>query len=86
VATSAVLNLFRDHLPAKPYCTDDLAAGLRVLPLKTALGKAYIQHNGPGMGRHRTQQNQAIHQTGPATTRQKGALRLIRYWVNWASE
>jgi hypothetical protein len=49
VATSAVLNLFRDHLPAKPYCTDDLAAGLRVLPLKTALGKSYIQQNGPGM-------------------------------------
>jgi len=47
--SSPVLQPFRDHLPAKPYCTDDLSAGLRVLPLKAALGKAYIQHNGPGM-------------------------------------
>jgi len=47
--SSPVLKPFRDHLPAKPYCTDDLSAGLQIRPLQTAIGKAYIQHNGPGM-------------------------------------
>ncbi|MDA8113360.1 MAG: replication initiation protein [Acidithiobacillus sp.] len=47
--SSPVLKRFRDHLPIKPYCTDDLGAGLKILPLRYALGKAYIQHNHPGM-------------------------------------
>ncbi|MGC9200335.1 MAG: replication initiation protein, partial [Acidobacteriaceae bacterium] len=47
--SSPVLQPFRDHLPFKPYCTDDLGVGLRVLPLSKALSKAYIQHNHPGM-------------------------------------
>jgi len=47
--SSVALQLFRDHIPAKPYCTDDLSAGLRIRPLQAAIGKAYIQHNGPGM-------------------------------------
>jgi hypothetical protein len=47
--SSPVLKRFKAHLPVKPYCTDDLSAGLRILPLKDALGKAYIQHNHPGM-------------------------------------
>jgi hypothetical protein len=42
IVSSPVLKPFLDHLPGKPYCTDDLSAGLRVLPLKAALGKAYI--------------------------------------------
>lgn len=47
--SSPVLKRFREHLPFKPYCTDDLGAGLKILPLKIALAKAYIQHNHPGM-------------------------------------
>ncbi len=47
--SSPVIERFKAHLPVKPYCTDDLGAGLRILPLKDALGKAYIQHNHPGM-------------------------------------
>ena len=47
--SSPVLQRFREHLPIKPYCTDDLGAGLRILPLRVALAKAYIQHNHPGM-------------------------------------
>ncbi len=33
--------------PRRPYCTDDLAAGLRIRSLKQALTKAYIQVNPP---------------------------------------
>lgn len=40
------LNLL-DRLPVKPYCTDDLANGLRIRSLKTALGFPYIQANPP---------------------------------------
>jgi hypothetical protein len=42
-------SFFVAHLPTKPYCADDLSAGLQIRPIKTALGRAYIQHNGPGM-------------------------------------
>ncbi len=43
------VNRFVEHLPRKPWCTDDLVTGIRVRPLHTALQKAYIQPNGPGM-------------------------------------
>lgn len=33
--------------PRRPYCTDDLAAGLRIRSLKQALTKSYIQANPP---------------------------------------
>ena len=33
--------------PRRPYCTDDLAAGLRIRSLKQALTKSYLQANPP---------------------------------------
>ena len=39
---------FLRQLPHKPYCTDDLAAGLRIRPLEMALKYLYIQVNPPG--------------------------------------
>lgn len=43
------LDLFggRDRLPRRPYCTDDLAAGLRIRSLEQALTQPYIQINPP---------------------------------------
>ncbi|MCK9188982.1 hypothetical protein [Acidithiobacillus sp.] len=49
MAAIDALSCFAEHLPRKPYCTDDLIAGLQIRPLKTALQRAYIQPNGPGM-------------------------------------
>ncbi len=46
---SRVLDRFAEHLPRKPYCTDDLTTGLQIRSLKNALQRAYIQPNGPGM-------------------------------------
>ncbi|MDX5936793.1 replication initiation protein [Acidithiobacillus thiooxidans] len=46
---SPVLDEFKKHLPPKPYCANDLSAGLQIRPLQTALQRAYIQQNGPGM-------------------------------------
>jgi hypothetical protein len=40
---------FVDHLPARPYCTNDLTAGLQIRPKATALQRVYLQPNGPGM-------------------------------------
>ena len=40
---------FLGRLPNKPYCTDDLRAGLRVRPLSSALESLYIQLNPPGL-------------------------------------
>ena len=48
-SSNPALDRFRDHLPPKPYCTDDLAAGLQIRALQEALKRAYIQPNGPGM-------------------------------------
>ena len=39
---------FLRQLPHKPYCTDDLTAGLGIRPLETALKRLYIQVNPPG--------------------------------------
>lgn len=43
----AQLELFESRLPSKPYCSDDLAAGLMVRPSTTATRKKYIQVNPP---------------------------------------
>jgi transposase-like protein len=43
------LQAFQDRLPVKPYCTDNFAEGLKILPLSLALTKKYIQVNPPGM-------------------------------------
>ncbi|MBN6742749.1 replication initiation protein [Acidithiobacillus sp. MC6.1] len=43
------LDRFCEHLPPKPYCTDDLTQGLKIRALKSAIEKSYIQPNGPGM-------------------------------------
>lgn len=36
------------RLPKKPYCSDDLAYGLMIRPLRIAIQKRYIQPNPPG--------------------------------------
>lgn len=41
------LNLFEEHLPNKPYCSDSLPAGLVVRGKMQAMTKQYIQPNGP---------------------------------------
>jgi len=41
------LELFEEHLPHKPYCTDSLPAGLVVRAKMDAITKRYIQPNGP---------------------------------------
>lgn len=41
------LEQFTDHLPNKPYCSDDLHLGLQIRPKKLALLKRYIQPNHP---------------------------------------
>lgn len=38
-----------DRLPRKPYCSDDLAHGLLIRPLKIAIRMRYIQPNPPGI-------------------------------------
>ena len=43
------LSLFSERLPRKPYCTNDLGAGLFIRPLKKALEQRYIQYNPPAM-------------------------------------
>lgn len=41
------LEQFKDRLPNKPYCSDDLHLGLQVRPKHLALLKRYIQPNHP---------------------------------------
>lgn len=41
------LELFTEHLPHKPYCSDDLTLGVRIGYKQKALTKKYIQHNPP---------------------------------------
>lgn len=43
----SALEVFRERLPYRPYCTDDLAAGLRIRSAVVAAQKKYIQPNGP---------------------------------------
>ncbi len=44
---SATLYPWVEHLPHRPYCTDDLGAGLRIRPIERALAYRYMQHNPP---------------------------------------
>jgi hypothetical protein len=41
------LDLFSNNLPNKPYCTDDLGAGLLIRCKASAIQRRYIQHNPP---------------------------------------
>lgn len=43
----AQLQLFQSNLPSKPYCTDDLCAGLQIRPVEIATRRRYIQVNPP---------------------------------------
>lgn len=45
--TSSILNSFKNNLPQKPYCTDDLNFGLKIRPAETAITKRYLQYNKP---------------------------------------
>jgi hypothetical protein len=48
IATPHQPDLFaQERWPRRPYCTDDLEAGLRIRSLKQALTKRYIQANPP---------------------------------------
>lgn len=42
-----ILNTFKNNLPQKPYCTDDLNFGLKIRPAETAITKRYLQYNKP---------------------------------------
>ncbi len=44
---SEVLETFKNNLPPKPYCTDDLDIGLMIRPAEQAITKRYIQFNKP---------------------------------------
>lgn len=46
--SAEALGLVLERLPRRPYCTDDLAAGVRVLPRRIALRRRYIQLDTPG--------------------------------------
>lgn len=41
------LELFKESLAHKPYCSNDLGYGLKILPKSLALQKKYLQHNKP---------------------------------------
>ena len=44
---SSSLTHFYANLPPKPYCADDLASGLSIRPIKTAIQRSHIQPNDP---------------------------------------
>lgn len=46
-STSPALDLFIERLPKKPYCTDDLRAGVFPRTRARAIKEPYIQANGP---------------------------------------
>lgn len=43
--TCEMLKFFRDHLPQKPYCSDNLRFGLKIRPRDIAAKMRYIQPN-----------------------------------------
>lgn len=45
--TTEQLVLFCERAPHRPYCTDDLAAGLSIRSKQDALKRRYVQHNPP---------------------------------------
>lgn len=47
VCQSRQLDLFLSHVPARPYCSDNLDAGLVIRGKLEALKQRYIQANGP---------------------------------------
>jgi hypothetical protein len=47
MTNSLLLETFRNNLPQKPYCTDELTFGLKIRPAETAIKKRYLQYNKP---------------------------------------
>ncbi len=47
MTSSPLLETFKNSLPQKPYCTDDLSFGLKIRPAETAIKKRYLQYNKP---------------------------------------
>lgn len=47
MTNSLLLETFKNSLPQKPYCTDDLSFGLKIRPAETAIKKRYLQYNKP---------------------------------------
>lgn len=45
--TQTVLQTFKNNLPQKPYCTDELQYGLKIRSAETAIKKRFIQPNKP---------------------------------------
>jgi DNA-directed RNA polymerase specialized sigma24 family protein len=45
--TPTQLDLFQARLPARPYCSDDLAYGLQIRQAQSAIKRKHIQHNKP---------------------------------------
>lgn len=43
----SLFSVFRERLPKRPYCTNDLESGLVVRPAEQAAEYRYIQHNPP---------------------------------------
>ena len=41
------LEMFEQHVPDRPYCTDDFACGLRILPKPAAVRRRYVQPQPP---------------------------------------
>lgn len=44
---SEILTTFKNELPRKPYCTDNLLYGLKIRPAETAIKHRYLQYNKP---------------------------------------
>lgn len=47
MTSSLLLETFKNNLPQKPYCTDDLSFGLKIRPAELAIKKRYLQYNKP---------------------------------------
>lgn len=47
MTSSPLLETFKNNLPQKPYCTDELTFGLKIRPAETAIKKRYLQYNKP---------------------------------------
>lgn len=47
MTSSPLLETFKNNLPQKPYCTDELTFGLKIRSAETAIKKRYLQYNKP---------------------------------------
>ena len=47
MTNSLLLETFKNNLPQKPYCTDELSFGLKIRPAELAIKKRYLQYNKP---------------------------------------